>query len=270
MGRSIVNQAVVIRHVDYRESDRVVTLFTRDFGQIAGLARGVRRSVKRFSGHLDLFTLVEIRYQERRGLFQLESAGLISTNMGLRNDLLRIAWAAYFCELTEKLLGAGEPHPTAFHILVQALAYLSDSRQIREGTLRSLELKLLLEAGFLPELQNCVACRRPLEQVNRFTFVVSRGGPVCEDCASNESGVAISRHTLRLLSEAVTLPPAELPDLDFSRVETLRVREIVNTFIRYYAGISLKSSNFLMELMKTEAVWPKEIQDPNVGQESDG
>jgi len=244
----ITNPAIVLRHVDFRESDRVITLFTRDYGRISGLARGVRRSVRRFSGRLDLFSLAELQYREGRGdLVNLEGALLISAHLGIREDLFRIAWASYLSELVERLFGPGEPHPSAFELLVESLEYLGHRGALQEGVLRVLELRFLAEAGLQPELEACVNCRRPVGRELLFSFVVTRGGPVCERCAPVEAGQTIPGGTLELLSASLRMPLEALRTLEFTPEEAQGAKELLAAFLRYHVA-PLKSAAFLAGL----------------------
>lgn len=244
-----IGPAIILRHADFQESDRVVTVFSRDHGRIAGLARGVRKSVKRFAGHLDLFSLVELRYKSGRGdLFQFENAELIRAHMGIRQDLYRIAWAGYLCELVEKLFGEAEPHPELFDLLSDALLLLDKAPRLGEGTLRALELRFLADAGLQPELEQCGLCRISVESGRSFSFVVARGAVLCEQCYPNDPDALIPAETIGLLGYSQQLPLHKLVELRFTQKEARGARVLLNAFIRYHVGTSLRSTAFLNEL----------------------
>lgn len=244
-----LSPAIVLRHVDFRESDRVVTVFTREQGRIAGLARGVRKSVKRFAGRLDLFSEVNLEYRVGRGdLFNFENADLTSAHLGIRNDLYRIAWAGYLCELTEKLFGEAEPHPDAYDVLSFSLHYLSGKALAEEGPLRALELQLLSEAGMQPELTSCGICRATVESERSFAFVVARGSVVCENCIPIDPDEQIPAATIGLLGGALVLPLARIPSLHFTMRESIGARVLMNAFVRYHVGLPLRTATFLAGL----------------------
>ncbi len=251
MGKLSVSPALVLRHVDYRDADRVVTLFTRDLGRISGLARGVRRSTKRFGGRLDLFTLAEVQFREGRGLYHLESATLLSAHLGIRADLLRISWAAHLSELTQKLCAEEQPHPRAFQVLARAMAFLSDAREVDEGALRGAELALLMDAGYSPELDACVVCRRPVGGGGRFHFVVTRGGCVCDRCMPGPSGIPVAEEVCTRLSEAARAWPDETKVLGLDEVSLRQAREILDAFVGYHVGGRMKSARMLQDLLSS-------------------
>ena len=243
--RSQVDRAIVLRHVDYQESDRVVTVFTQGHGRLAGLAKGVRRSVKRFAGHLDLFSEVELTFRPGRGeLFHFDQGTLIQAHLGIRNDLLAIAWAGYLSELTEKLFGEHEPHPDVYTLLSFALHALDAPDGAREGPLRALELRLLWEAGLLPELTVCGLCRQGVDTGLEFRFVASRGTLLCERCSPLEPEVLIPAGAISLLGASLEMPLERLPGLQFSAVEARGARVLVGGFVRHHVG-RLRTTEFL-------------------------
>ncbi len=249
MGKVNTSPAVALRHVDYRDADRIVTLFTRDHGLISGLARGLRRSTKRFGGRLDLFTLVQLQYREGRGLYHLEAADLIDAHLGIRTDLLRIAWASYLSELIQKLFAAEEPHPVAFQVLTRALGYLSDTRDVDEGALRGAELALLMDAGYFPELDACVVCRRPVEEGGRFTFVASRGGCVCDACMPGRGGIPVENRVCTQLADGAHAWPETPSPTGLDSRSLKQAREILGAFVGYHVGVRMKSAKMLQDLL---------------------
>jgi len=247
---TIITPAIVLRHRAYRDSDRVVTLFTRDHGLIVGMARGVRKSTRRFGGRLDLFELVELEYRPGRGeLVNLQAATLLSAHMGIRDDLYKIAWSGYFSELIERVYGTEEPHPNTFTVLTEILNYLDRVQGPAEGVLRAQELRILEEGGLLPELEQCVSCRiRVHGASHRFSFSLIRGGPICDRCLPVEQGSEAPIAAMLKLAHAWRLPMEALQQVVFSDEETQGARRLLSAFVRYQLGTQLRSAQFLESL----------------------
>src|SRR5919204_4307116 len=136
--------AIVLRTVDYGESDRVVTLLSRERGKVSAFARAARASRRRFGGALEPFTLVRAEARERRGadLLSLESVSVERGFGGIRADLARIACAGYACDLARELVRDEEPHEELFALVVDYLVRL-DAAPARPTALRALELAAL-------------------------------------------------------------------------------------------------------------------------------
>ncbi len=127
---------IVLRAVDTGESDRVVTLLTRERGKVAAYARGARASRRRFGGSLEPFTLVAAEVRERSGsdLLGLDSVSAVAAFGGIRGDLARIACASYAAELSRELVRDHEPHDELFELLAAYLAVLdaAPARRVRK------------------------------------------------------------------------------------------------------------------------------------------
>lgn len=176
--------AVVVRSLDYGESDRIVTFVTPDAGRLTGIAKGARRSRRRFGAALELFTFVRITYFEKPAfeLVRLESAETIAGFAEARRDLAKIAHAAYLVELAGRAVQPREPAFAVFRLLVETLGAI-DATAADETRLRAFELRLLALLGYHPELRRCARCRRLRPAEGRFRVSLSEGGLLCRTCA---------------------------------------------------------------------------------------
>jgi DNA repair protein RecO (recombination protein O) len=194
----IITDAIVVRAVDYGEADRVVTLITRGAGKVSALARGARRSQKRFGGALALFGAGEATLSPGRGeLFRLESLDARRGFPRLATDVARVAHAAYACELTRELLPPHHPEPRAFALLRSLLQHIDDGDAAGPSGpayLRVFELALLDALGLAPVLATCVVCGDNLAPIvgvaegdpGERHFDVRRGGVVCAGCGAGQ------------------------------------------------------------------------------------
>ncbi len=247
--KTLVSPAIVLRHTNYRDADRVVTFMTRDFGRLSGLARGVRRSVRRFGGRLDLFSHVELTWRPGRGeLVHLESAKLINAHLGLRNDLPRMAWAGVFSELVERLFQPDEVNAHAFDILAAVLSYSESVTDYEPTVVRLAGLHLLSVAGFRPELRVCVRCRRPPARHAPHRLDVSRGGIVCHACVPTGQAIPLSEATLDALAHSIDASLEELADVSLNPALKRELKDIFQAFVTYHVGEPLKASRFLAHL----------------------
>jgi len=242
---------VVLRTVDYGESDRVVTLFTAERGKVAAFARGARASRRRFGGALELFTLVllEARERARTDLIDLESAAVVRAFPAIRGDLTRIACAAYACDLARSLVREGEPHPELLGLLLDYLARL-DGSKARPTVLRAYELKALEAVGLMPRLSSCAACSRPFRgEDGRLAFDPGEGGVLCPSCAGRAREV-------RFLAADTALALSQLQQGGLSGAEAVpltpgagrEAREALAAFIEHQLGSRLESRRFLDEV----------------------
>jgi DNA repair protein RecO (recombination protein O) len=151
----VVTPAVVVRVVDYGEADRVLTLLTRTAGKVSALARGARKSRRRFGAHGSLFTVGEAELRDRRGaellsLVRLDADPFAPQLAAGPADMAVLCHASYLAELAREILPPRQAEPALYDLLIEALALLS-SRAPRASTLRAFEVRVLRIAGLLPD-----------------------------------------------------------------------------------------------------------------------
>ncbi len=241
-------RGVVLRPVDYGESDRVVTLLTAERGKVAAFARGARASRRRFGGALEPFSLLAVEARERSGaeLLSLESAQVERSFGALRGDLARIACAAYACELARELTRDAEPHPDLFQLLCAYLTSLDAAPPAAAG-LRAFELGALRAAGLGPRLEACARCGETPGEGIRLRFDPVHGGLLCQRCAPFASPAArvVGAATARVLAR---LDAGGAEGIDLGPEEAREAREALGAFIEHHLGRRLQSRRFLDEM----------------------
>ena len=153
MRACLVTPAVVLKAKPYGESDKIVSFLTEKHGKITGIAKGAKRSRKRFVNSLEPFSLVNLRFYERpqSSLVFIFSSDLLFGFPKLVTSLDKISFASYLVEITDGLIRERDEEPRIFQHLKDGLGYLNEN----DASLRfltSFELKLLSLAGYHPFL----------------------------------------------------------------------------------------------------------------------
>lgn len=172
----------------YRDSDLIVTLLSQDLGKLSALARGARRSQKRFAGALGqlVVSTFEVSRSPRAELWTLESATVERDWLELSSDVAAVAHASYALELVRELLPSETPEPEVFALMIELWESLRGGASA--AALRYVELALLAAAGTPPSLAACAACGTRLDDEQACLFDPSRGGAVCATCAPHSRG----------------------------------------------------------------------------------
>ena len=231
--------AIVLAVSDYREADRLVTLFTLEHGKVKGVARGAKRSVRRFGGALEPFARLSVQLALTGGLSRLDSADVTTLHRRIREDLLKIGYAGYACEAADLLLPEGLPNPRLYRLLCAWLERL-DSSPAEPSDRRFFEINLLNILGYRPHLDGCAACGGGL---GAAAHAGSHGEILCSRCG--RGGRPVSAETLQLLARclctgrfgAVTFTPAELDEAG----------AILDTAVAAHVSRPLRSLTFLRE-----------------------
>jgi len=255
---TLETQALVLRVVAFGESDRIAHLLTPATSRLTVIAKGARRSRRRFPGTLDLFNLLAVRVERRRttSLARLEQARLVDAFPALRVEPARFALACYLVELLDRLAPEGAGGRDARELFAVALSALGAvARRPADARLRALlELRLLAALGLRPELARCVRCGRTLAAATgsdgSVAFDVGEGGPHCGACArGGDAGLPLHLGTLRALDQGLRLPVDRLERLALSP-QALRESELLlGRFLRFHAGVELRSERFLASVL---------------------
>lgn len=249
-------EAIVLRATDFGESDRIVHLFTRDFGRVRGLAKGAKRSLKRFVGSLEPLAHVDLRFFEKKtaDLVRIEAAGLRAQFPGIRASLEKYGEACLITEIVIQATGEREVHRPLFDTLVRGLALidrLEDWSGQGEGVARLLETRVLSLVGFEPEVTACVRCRKALDRIARPAFSITRGGVLCEDCARGTRDlIPIGLATLRLLAQGLRADVDLFPRFAWARSSSAEAARALHPFAQAQLGRELRSLRFLDALAR--------------------
>lgn len=229
MAGSFKTEAVVLRSIRFGEADRVLHLYSEDRGRIGAIAKGVRRVRSRFGGRLEPFCRVRLILHEGRGeLHTVTSAETVNAHAGIRERAESLERGAQACDAVLRLFDSAERNRPAYNLLCQELLLL-DSGPAAAGRSQALafRLKLLLAAGFVPELGSCAACGETGQDLTIAGFSASAGGVVCDSCEAGSFALEPRAHEFLVgalgspLAGAPTAPDGALRQAERAIAETL-------------------------------------------------
>ncbi|HKC52483.1 MAG TPA: DNA repair protein RecO [Myxococcota bacterium] len=242
-------RALVLRTFDQGESDRVVHLYTEALGRVAAIAKGARRSKRRFPGTLEILSLVDLRLVDppRAQLARLEGAKLVRAFEGIPANLGRYAIACQFLELLNRATPDRQPQPELFQFACGVLDVLDG--EIPDPLLALLVLaKTLARIGYRPQLVRCALCGADLPSDGGWVgFIPAHGGAVCRSCAGPEEA-RIPALLLRALEAGLRQPLRSRGELGFSEREVDLAGRLVERFFRFHIGFELRSEAFVRQV----------------------
>ncbi len=197
--RSFRVDAVVLRHNDYGEADRMLTLYTRQLGKARAIAKGARKIASRKAGHIEPFTHVRLQLAKGKDMLLITQADTVDAYLTLRDDLILTSQAAYVLELLDRFSYEDETeNPSTFRLLTETLSRLA-SKADPWLALRYYEIRLLDHVGFRPQLFECANCGREIKPEDQY-FSFSAGGVICPSCGRGLPNLKkISMETLKYL-----------------------------------------------------------------------
>ena len=232
-------EAVVLRSIRLREADRVVHLYTAQHGRIGAVVKGVRRTRSRFGGRLEPFFRVRlVLYEGRSELYTVTQAETVESYPRLRERGASLSAASSACESVLRMFGDGEANAAAYNLLCRELQLLDEEAAAAStGNLLAFRLKLLLAAGFVPELGVCAACGAAPDRFG-MSFSPPAGGAVCQDCMSADD-FPLSEVARSFMVVALGAPLRDAPAADAAALG--QVDRVVGSTLEHHAHVRLRS-----------------------------
>ena len=193
--------ALVLRRRDYRDADRILTVYTPNYGKLELIAKGVRKTTSRKAGHLELFGHSALLVAQARTWDIITEAVNVASFPSLRSDLDKIGIAGYLCELVDSFTESDDENQPLWDLLLFALQEIDDMPTGAPFDLLQhwFELHLLSLTGFQPQIFQCLGCDNELQPVTNFIHL-AEGGVLCPDCAASVHGAEpIDAETLKIL-----------------------------------------------------------------------
>ena len=254
MRPSQVGLAIILRARAYRESDKIVTFLTRDFGKLTGIAKGAKNSRRRFANCLDPLTRVRVYFSSKptAGLVFMQSCDLLVPATAF-TEPQKFAYGSYLIELTDQLTGEAHAVPEVYDLLDAALTALAEGAATA-AFLRAFELHLLHLAGYEPHFESCAVCHRPLADCARLFLDPLHGSLVCETCRSPErSWVPVDGETVATLDrlKQTTLPAAQA--LRLPAALATEAAQLLGRLLSLHLARPLKSVGLIANLSQSRA-----------------
>lgn len=188
------SDGLIIREQFTGESDRIVTVLTREHGLVRAFSPGSRSLKSRNLASTQLLCYSKVTFTESKGVYRIESATPIDVFFGLRSDVEKLALAQYFCELARFLLPEGDDCTELLRLLLNAMKFLEKGERPAAVLKAIVELRILSLTGYLPDLVACRECAR-FDQPDYY-FDPLEGCVLCGECAGAAPvGIHISAAT---------------------------------------------------------------------------
>lgn len=249
--------AVLLRSIAYGESDRIVTLLTESRGKLALMARGARRSARRFSGALEPYTLIEAEIALGRGdVGRLAEARVIRVFPGVLADLTKMSVAASGLELVRESIGErDEPDPRLLPTVVRFFEIVE--RSSAEEVAIAFEARLLAITGLSPNLESCGRCGRAAPVGKAALFDPVGGALSCRACGGGPMKLSGGLRATLLRAggrewDAVALEP-------LSEVDRIAARRAMGAFLERHLGKRLAGADMVTQVREVAAAYGRAV-----------
>lgn len=251
-------RAIVLRRVEYGDHDYILTLLTRDKGKVSVLAKNAKKSVKRFSGTLELFYVLDLVIRENTRMAYVMEASVDEAYENIRWDILKTAYASYWAETVVQFMEEGTRQDGLFSLLSHCFSGLDKGLRPPDEWSIYYQLKFLEISGHTPELSHCLSCNTGLDRFEgiRVRFDITNGGLVCPRCPAGERSVGLNKGTLKQLLWFQHSEPQKASVVRFSAQAMQEGLDFLETFLTYHLDKELRSLKFLRKIRTQHSANP--------------
>lgn len=251
---SFSSPAILLRRIEHGDHDLIISLFTRERGKISVIAKNAKRSVRRFSGALELFATLHVECKKGRGrLPVLLEASLVQPHVYIRSDIKKTAYASYWMEILNKWLEEGKQQLLLYRLLQYVLDEVDAGSATEEELSILFQMRFLMISGLMPNLEECSNCRISLEEVGNSSVGVDlkKGGIVCDRCLERQDRAgSLSKGTIKQL---LWVANSELEKAGRAKFAKQAVREglsFLEAFVIFHLGSEPRSLQFIRGLRR--------------------
>ena len=235
-------EGIVIRTTDYGETNKIVTLYTREWGKVAVMARGAKKTNSRLSSITQLFTHGYFLVQRGSGLGSLQQGEINTSMRSIGEDIFLTAYASYIVELTDKCTEEKKPNPFHFELLYQTLNYMNEGYD-PNILMNIYEMKMLNVMGLYPILNQCSVCG---STDGHFSFSIREGGFICHRCLDKDPyHFKISPASVNLLRLFYYFDLSRLGTISVKDETKEELKKVITAYYEEYSGLHLKTKKFL-------------------------
>jgi len=245
-------EAVIISHRDFGEADRLVNLFSLEGGKIRALAKGVRNIRSRKAAYLEPFMHSKVVLARGKTFWIITQADAIHNNLAIRDSLVKTGQSAYVMELADRLSIEEDPAPAVFRLLVNTLKRIIESRDAFV-VLRFFELRLLDQAGFRPDLTDCVGCGKKITAQDQY-FSSAQGGVLCPACGKLHNHTReVSLNTLRFLRHFQRSAFSDIAAVSVPSAVQAEMTALMDSYISSVVERKLNAPDFIKQVNRLAA-----------------
>ncbi len=217
-------EGLIIKVMNVGESDRLVTLFTRDYGILKAYAPGAKSIKSKKGAATSLLTYSNFTIQRKKDIMRITEASTIASFFVLGSDIDILTLSQYFCELSYRFVQAGVPNKEMLRLMLNSLHFLTKENRYPQLIKAITELRVAVLSGYSPNLIACKNCGKFEDDI--MFFDAYNGSLCCKECKENKDYFVLDRGLLSAMrhivySEFNKLYSFEIPDISADKLSDI-------------------------------------------------
>jgi len=240
-------KGIVVKEVNVGESDKIITLLTKQKGKITVSAKGARRPKSSFAAGTQFLSYSDFVLFSGKDMYSLNSCDIIETFYEIRNDMEKLTYAAHFVELVNDTVQENQPAAKVLQLFLNTLHMLAKTDKQPELLARIIELRLLTIDGYTPYIRGCAVCGK--DDCESYSFSFSKCGLICKGCAVQDPfAMDISIGTIKALTYIIYSKIEDLFNFKVSQVILDELGRLMKRYLRDRLEKDYNKLDFLKQL----------------------
>jgi len=249
-------QAIIIRSIQYGDSDLIINFLTDNMGKISAIAKYAKKSIKRFQGALELFNKLNIIIKpvKNKNPLILQEASIIQPFENIRSSIIHTAYASYFAEIINSWLEEKYDQKATYDLLNNIL------EELDKGEINPIIISILFQMHFLtitgikPNLLTCIKCKRHIDDIKELEifFNLKKGSIICPNCSKKSDNIVLIKKSIKELNWISNVDFETAKRIRPSHETTINAINFLENFLPYYLEKQPKSLIFIKNLRKNK------------------
>jgi DNA repair protein RecO (recombination protein O) len=238
--------ALILREVRFRESDRILTALTADLGKVTLAAHGALSKKSRIAAATQQLTYAEMTLFVKDGRYSVREAAIKESFAGLRTELERFALGTYFAECLELFSSEAQPEPELLQLGLNSLYALSEGIGEREKVKAAFEIRLAGLEGYAPVTDVCAVCGRA--DISEPVFLTDEGLAVCRQCRKEKRSLPLSGAALAAMRHILYASPKKMLSFSLNDGDLALLARVAEVWLLHCSGREIPSLQYYRKL----------------------
>ncbi|MCF6466536.1 DNA repair protein RecO [Clostridium sp. Cult2] len=223
-------EGIVLKEFRFRDTSKILTIFTRRHGKIHSMARGAYRPKSKLIANTQPFSYNDYYLFKGRNFYYINQADIIDSFYSIRENIHRMMYGSYLLELVDLSILEEEENEKLFLLLIKGLKILSKLDKDYNKFILAYELKYISFLGYKPSLDGCVICGR--KNFENPKFSIDKGGIICPNCSTIEPYCEnMDIYMSKAMKALLYTPLDKLSSIKIPKDTTFKLHEIMVKYI---------------------------------------
>lgn len=243
---SIKVRGLVIKQSAFGEANRILTIFTKEYGIIRAAAYGAKSIRSKNTAATQFLSYSDfILYKSDKELMNIQSAEVIESFFSVQEDVVKLSLCVYMCDLVYALINTNSPDDNILNLLLNSVYALANRDILPEMVRTVFELKVMAYAGYMPNINCCCVCS-DVKKISAFS--ADAGGIICADCQKSED-ILINSGVYHALCYILTSEPKKMFSFNATEEIMKTLSVISEKYVSVYCEKKLAALDYYKKML---------------------